>query len=431
MINPGDKIVVALSGGADSVALFYLLKSIEKDYKLKLYIAHINHLFRGESADRDEHFVRKIGEKNEVESFILRKKVEDYARNKKIGFEEAGREVRYAFFDEVKRKTGADKIAIAHNADDNVETFLFRLMRGSSISGLASIPERRDCYIRPIIKFFKKEIFMYLKENNLEYVNDETNFDLKYTRNRIRGELIPYVEEKFNPEFKEKIISLIEEIESLKSDMQEEVEKVIEGNKLNADKMTNLSCFKRKYLLNEFFKKNEAEVSRKILEKVEKLVDNGGTLHYNLPNKKILKICYSKLEIIDSLKNEKVVTEEREIGFEDKVVYLDFIIETSFTEKITDKSKNVFYVDYDLVKDKKLKLRTRRAGDYFFPKGTSYKKKINDFFIDIKLEKDKRDSIPLIISDNEIIWIAGIRESEKYKATEGKKMVKFIIKEEK
>ena len=411
--------------------MFYLLKSIEKEYKLKLYIAHVNHLYRGDEADRDEEFVRNMGEKNGVECFILRKKVEEYAKSKKIGFEEGGREVRYNYFDEIKEKTGADKIALAHNADDDVETFMFRLMRGTSISGLASIPEKREHYIRPVLNFFKRDIFKYLEINSIEYVTDDTNFDMKYSRNRIRGELIPYIEKNFNSEFKEKIVSLIEEIENFNSDMEFEFKDILKEEILNIDKLINLSSFKKKYVLNEFFKKNGAEVSRNIIEKIETLLNRGGSLIYNLPNKKVLKIEYNKIYIVSENKDRKIEKEEKEICIDGEIHYLNYIIETAITSEFDEKGKAVFYADYNLIKDKKITVRSRCAGDYFIPSGTSFRKKVNDYFIDIKLEKEKRDRVPLIIVENEIIWIAGFRESEKYRAKNSREMVKFILREEK
>jgi tRNA(Ile)-lysidine synthase len=413
--------------------MFYLLKSIEKEYNLKFYIVHINHLFRGDEADRDEQFVKELGKKNGIETFILRKKVEEYAKEKKIGFEEGGREVRYSFFYEIKEKTGSDKIAIAHNADDDVETFMFRLMRGSSISGLASIPEKRECYIRPIIKFYKKDILNYLEKNKLEYVTDETNFDLKYSRNRIRGELIPYIEEKFNPEFKNKIISLIEEIESFKFEMETEIKELINKKSLNSNEVLKFSHFKRKYILNEFFKYNGIEVSRSIIEKVNTLLNRGGSLTYNLPNKKLLKISYNKIEIGEYLKEKEKIEEiiETEIKIGEITKYEKYIIDTVITSKIDEIGKNIFYADYELIKDKKVIVRKRVNGDYFYPSGTNFRKKVNDFFIDIKIEKEYRDSIPIITANNEIIWIAGIRESEKYRSKNIKNKVKFILREEK
>lgn len=374
-----------------------------------------------------------LGEKNNIETFILRKKVEEYAKEKKIGFEEGGREVRYKFFNEIKEKTGADKIALAHNSDDDVETFLFRMMRGSSISGLASIPEKREHYIRPIIKFFKSEILDYLKKNSIEYVTDETNFDLKYTRNRIRGELIPYIEEKFNPEFKNKIISLIEEIETLKIDMELELNDIYKKKYLNGKEIAEFSKFKRKYILNEFFKYNGAEVSRNIIEKTDSLLNRGGSLTYNLPDKKILKISYNIIEIKERMEKKDRISaiEEKEIRIGESIKYKNYFIDTIITSDTEETGKNIFYANYELIKDKKIAVRARCNGDYFFPSGCKFRKKVNDFFIDIKILKDERDNIPIITADNEIIWIAGIRESEKYRSKTKEQKVKFILREDK
>ena len=174
--------------------MYTLLKMIKHEYELEFIFCHVNHMLREKTALRDQYFVEKLGEKEGVTTFVLQEDIKEYAKKNKIGVEEAGRVVRYNFFKKIMKAEHATKIALAHNFDDNIETFLFRLMRGTSIMGLSSIPIKRENFIRPIMGFRKSEIVQFLSENSIEYVNDETNDETIYTRNKIRLELIPYIE---------------------------------------------------------------------------------------------------------------------------------------------------------------------------------------------------------------------------------------------
>lgn len=209
LISPKDKIVLGVSGGPDSLFMLDILNKLKKELDIELVVAHINHKIRIE-ADEEEEFVKRFCEKIGVEFYSKRIEVEKYANNNKIGLEEAGRKVRYEFFEEVCDETGANKIAVAHNKNDKVETMIMHMLRGSGISGLQGIQQKANKIIRPIIEIERKDIEKYCEEQNLEPRIDKSNQDNTYTRNKIRNIVIPYINQEFNPNFIETMTRLSE-----------------------------------------------------------------------------------------------------------------------------------------------------------------------------------------------------------------------------
>jgi tRNA(Ile)-lysidine synthetase, N-terminal domain len=199
MLNKGDKIIIALSGGPDSICLAHMLSKIKDIYGITLYAAHVNHCLRGQEADEDEEYARSFCSENNIEFYSRRIDIKVMAKEKNLSSETAGREARYAYFDELKATLKADKIALAHNLNDQAETVLMRIMRGSGMEGLYGIkPVRDGIYIRPILGLSRSEIESYCKENNLTPRIDKSNLENIYNRNKVRLELIPYIQENFN-----------------------------------------------------------------------------------------------------------------------------------------------------------------------------------------------------------------------------------------
>ena len=226
LIEDGDTIVIGVSGGPDSMALLNMLIKLVDDKKInaKLVVAHINHGIR-EEADSETEFVKQFCEKNNIECYIKKEKVEDLAKEQKIGTEEAGRNLRYSFFEEVFKEVKANKIATAHNANDNAETVLMNIIRGAGTSGLKGIEIKRDeKYIRPIIKLTRSEIEEYCKNEKLNPKYDKTNGENIYTRNKVRNKLIPYIEDEFNPN----IVKSLNRLSELIKEDDEYIEKIVE-----------------------------------------------------------------------------------------------------------------------------------------------------------------------------------------------------------
>ncbi len=226
MLKAGDKVIVGLSGGADSVTLLYALKELEKELEISLYACHIDHNLRGEESDRDRLFAEKFCEKLSVPIRVFSVDVKGELK-KHQSVEETARELRYKAFEEISLSLGA-KLATAHNACDNSETVLLNILRGTGLKGLCGIPPKRDYLIRPLIFCTREEIEGYIKEKGLEYVTDSTNFSTAYTRNKVRLEVIPKLLE-INPSFHAGIgrmtSSLIEDSAFLENMAKEALEK--------------------------------------------------------------------------------------------------------------------------------------------------------------------------------------------------------------
>ncbi|MCK5696250.1 MAG: tRNA lysidine(34) synthetase TilS [Desulfobacula sp.] len=201
MIDQKDTVLAAVSGGPDSVALVLSLLALKEKHTLKLGIAHLNHLLRGEESLRDETFVKKLADKLALPFHDGQKDVKAYAKKYRLSIEEAGREARYHFLNQITKNHGYTKIALGHNKDDNAEMVLMNLLRGAGPKGLSGIPPIRDNrYIRPLIRVSKAEILAFLKRKKQAYVFDSSNKDMKYLRNNIRYKLIPHLQSEYNPE---------------------------------------------------------------------------------------------------------------------------------------------------------------------------------------------------------------------------------------
>lgn len=204
-IKSGDTIVVGVSGGPDSICLLNVLKNLQNELKINIVVAHINHMIRKE-ADSETEFVQDFCKQRDIKCFVKKADVLQIAKEKKLGTEEVGRKIRYNFFEEVKNLVGGNKIATAHNANDNAETVLMNFLRGSGSTGLKGIePIRDNKLIRPIIECTRQEIEQYCNEKGLNPKYDKTNQENIYTRNKIRNMLIPYIQENFNPNIIETI----------------------------------------------------------------------------------------------------------------------------------------------------------------------------------------------------------------------------------
>lgn len=309
LIQENDVIVVAVSGGPDSMCLLDNLLYLKEDLKVKeIIVAHINHMLRDE-ANIETEYVKEYCKSKNVRCFVKYVNIKEIAERKKIGTEEAGRKERYKFFDEVSNEINASKIAIAHNCNDNVETILMHMLRGSGITGLCGIrPYREDKYIRPLIKCNRDEIEEYCRQENLNPKYDQSNNDNIYTRNKIRNELIPYIKKEFNPNIIETIDRLselisIEELYMEKITIDTYNELFIENNKINNEIILNLKKFneldyviKSKiiiYTIKELCGSAKG-IEKKHVEDIIKLCGNNIGNKYLTPNKNVKILIKNK-----------------------------------------------------------------------------------------------------------------------------------------
>lgn len=435
LINKDDGIVIGLSGGPDSVCLLHLLCSVKEELNLKLAAAHINHMIRGEEADGDEEYSRQLCEKFDVDFFALRKDVEGYAKEKGMSSETAGRKVRYDFFNEVLKKKGYSKIATAHNANDQAETILLRIMRGTGLDGLAGIPVKRENkYIRPILFMKREEVEEYCKKNNLEPRIDATNLEKLYSRNKVRLDIIPYMKENFNKDVVEAINRMALLLQDDNKFIVEEVNKVYKEYCIEkTDKVI---------IQKEVFNKNSAIIGRIIRKSIKKVNGN----QYDVESKHIKEIeniqkvstnktvdlpygifaenVYGDIHIklkkfiksnkYDELVYEKELIDEETIefnGYTFSFKVLNNIENIQFT-----KNNCIKYFNYDKINGNII-IRQRKNGDKMNPFGMKGNKKLKDIFIDMKVPKEERELIPVIQFGDDIAWLVSLKLSNKFRVT--------------
>ena len=427
LIENDDIIVVGFSGGPDSVFLVEMLKKLQHFFNFKIYLVHINHLLRGEDADSDENFSFEYAKKNNLEIFIKRIPVKEIAKEIGKTLEEVGREERYKFFSEIYEKVGATKIATAHNKDDQIETFLFRLIRGTSLQGLEGIKIKNNNVIRPISEIYKKDILKYLNKNEIQYKIDKTNFENEFTRNSIRLDLIPFIEERYNIKFKDKIFSLIEEIrENNQNNSLNLSDYVNSENKIILEKMKFLSNFDKKNLLSLFLNKKNIEVNRNKIDEISSLIKSNGTKKIDLDKSYRIVKDYTYLYIEDKKENCVINNNVIQVKIPSEQIFDNFKITVSTVENLDiPKQKNQYLLD--AIYNDIIEVRYRKEGDRIFL-GEKHSKKIKEIFIDQKIPKDIRDRLPIFLYNNTIFWIYNVKKAYIPKINKNEnKLIKVLI----
>ena len=313
LIEKNDSIVVGVSGGPDSMTLLSILLKLKEEFNLKIYVAHVNHMLR-ENAIKDEGYVKEFCEKNNIEIFIKKANISEIAQKEKIGLEEAGRNVRYNFFEEVLKNTESNKIAIAHNLNDKVETIIMNTLRGSGVSGLKGIEAKRKKYIRPLIEIERYEIEKYCIENKINPRHDESNDENTYTRNKIRNIVIPYIKNEFNPNIIKTLNRLSEIIKEEDEYVQSETEKIFKEILLT-DEKNKIEFDPRKF--NEQEKVIQKNLILLAIKKVKGSTQ--GIEKVNIDD--IIKLCNNNI-------GNKLIrpTKQLEIGRKNKRIYIKNII---------------------------------------------------------------------------------------------------------
>ncbi len=421
LIEKNDTILMGVSGGADSVYLFFGLLSLKEKYNLNLKCAHINHGIR-ESAKRDELYVKSLCDKYDVEFNLLSTNMNEYALKEKLSKEEAGRKLRYDFFNKIA--TSKAKIALAHNFDDNMETILFRIIRGTGISGLRGIPYKRDNIIRPLLDTKRQTIEEELKKLGIPWMLDETNLTNDYSRNMLRNELIPFVEKNFNTSFKESLNRLRLNSTEIYDFISKETKAYTNKNYLEVEKVIDLD----QGLLNEVIrtfilrnKNNLNSIDRNHIEAFINLMKSENGKSINLPGINLYK------------HDDKIFAQGKTIDRNESSLNLGENF-TDFGKFELSKDKlngeHVIVIDYESINGN-LKVTKRESGDRFNPIGLKGSKKLKDFFNDIKISPFLRNEIPIIRDEKDIVWVVPYRMSENNKIKEDTKNKLWIKWEEK
>lgn len=308
LIQPQDKIVLGVSGGPDSISMLNILNEIKKEYEFEIYVAHVNHMIREEAND-DEKYVQSYCEKNNIQCYVKRIDVQQIANTKKIGTEEAGRNIRYEFFEEVMQNVGANKIATAHNKNDKIETIIMNLLRGSGLSGLKGIePIRDNKYIRPLIECERQQIEQYCEEKQLEPRIDKTNFENDYTRNKIRNIVIPYVQKEFNPNVVETMDRLSQVATDESDYIQSQVQKIYQ--KILIEKSEEQIVLK----LKEFNEQDKVIKNRIILFAIKEQMGSTQRIE-KVHIEDIIKLCNNNVgnKFLTPNKNIRILVKDKKI----------------------------------------------------------------------------------------------------------------------
>lgn len=433
LINVGDGIVVGLSGGPDSVCLLNLLVSIKEEFNLKLAAVHINHMLRGDAANEDEEFCLKLCKELDVDFFSERIDVNKYSKENNLSSETAGREVRYNTFNKIMYQKGFNKIATAHNANDQAETIIMRMMRGTGLEGLCGIPViRENRYIRPILFMERKDIEAYCEEIEIEARIDKSNLERIYSRNKVRLDIIPYMKDNFNID----VISAINRMSILLQEDNEYILSEVETiYKENVQKDERSSLIKNDiFKLNNSIKKriirrvikdicgNKYDIEMKHIEDIIQLSRNKTGKQIDLPNNVVAINEYGdirvKLRDVNELIEEKQHVLSKEKILHNKIQFNSYIVEFNVTEsdnkwKYSNNSL-IKHFDFDKINGNII-IRYRKNGDKIIPLGLNGSKKVKDVFIDMKIPKEKRDFIPIVEFGGDIAWIVGVKLSDKYK----------------
>ncbi len=426
MLKGGERVLVGLSGGADSVCLLKVLHMLKDDLSLTLYAVYVDHNLRPGETPVETAYCRKLCDEMQVDFRVKSVDVKVYVKDHGMNKQEAARDLRYKAFYEAAFEVRADKIALAHNADDQTETVFMRLMRGAGAAGLSGIPAVRGNVIRPLLEIQRTEISDFLGRENIRCIVDSSNLQTDYLRNKFRLAIMPELL-KMNP-------NLLRSVNKTVSILQEEgryIEVIVTKTlmkmisrktgmriELFLSPMESLDIVILRRLLRRAIDRTEGlrGIGFVHIEDIIRLVKDGRSGDRLYLPKGIRVIKDYSLLVITSEKPHKIDFHELNVPGEAAIRGAGLVIKASFEEKsgdFGDGRKSALF-DADSI-DFPLKIRPRMPGDYFYPLGFGKKRKLQDFFVDEKVPRDERDSVPLVLSGEDVLWVAGYRADERFR----------------
>lgn len=442
MLKNRDKVLVAVSGGADSLALLHILLELKDPFKLSLHVFHLNHKMRGKAAEVDARFVKNLARSLGLPFTVLSYDVPAYIKKHKLSKEEGARQVRYMLLERVAKDVKADKVALGHTADDQIETFLMRLIRGAGLEGLRAIPPARGIFIRPLIALTRQETRQFCKAKDLKPRFDQSNVELSLLRSRIRRDLLPHLAKDYNPAFKEEVLREIELISADVSLLEQltyrKWKKIALADKgsvsLDRSRLVKLPLALQRRLMRESIKAVKGDLReitfQHIEDVLEKVVQGWSGSCLELPGRLIALREYDRIlvELKGIKKKEKLppgLAVPLKIPGEVVVPSLKLRIKAMLSQRkktplVAD--SHVAYFDADRVQ-LPLVLRGAKAGDCFHPLGMKGSKKLQDFFVDEKVPREKRKQALVVESAGKIAWVVGYRIANDFKVTEETKKV--------
>ncbi len=459
LLEKGDNVVVGVSGGADSVALLLSLIALKQEFELKLFVVHINHGIRKE-ADAEAEYVKSLADKAGLPFYLYKFDVLEYAKLNSLGTEEAGRKLRYQAFDEVLSHLGTGRIAVAHNSNDRAETMLFNLVRGTGIKGLASIPSKRDNIIRPLLCVERSEIEAFLKESDVSFCTDASNFTDDYTRNRIRNNILPVISRDVNSGAVAHMANTAEQLEKLNV--------FIEGYSKKAFQSVVTENLADKIVFNKaaFLKEDEfietilikmaidglvpgnRDITTRHLESVSELALLEGTRFCDLPYGIKVVSSYGTLTFSFDVKGEGILevheiipgesfkfSGEYSVSSELICSEAGFVAQAGLMSEGLESQAGFISEGFDYLGDDFTKcfdydklgenpvIRKRRSGDMISNTKSGGSKKLKDYMIDAKIPSNLRDEVPVLAVGSKVCWVVGYRMSEAFKVDDNTKRI--------
>jgi len=435
MLTQGEKVILGVSGGADSIAMLYALNELV-DYGLELIVAHLNHGIRGDEAKGDAEFVKETAKSLRLTFVYGEVDTLSFKEESQLSLEDAARTLRYKFFDQVLNKHYATKIATAHTLDDQAETVLMRLLRGSGSRGLSGIPPVSNSIVRPLIDTSRSEIEEYLRSKGVEWVEDSTNESPEFLRNRIRQDLLVELE-SYNPQIKETLSRTAEILRSEEGFIRREALKhfddIFSPNK--SELIGDLKYYRsvekplRFSLLRLTIEKLNTSLknisSTHIVSADDFLLSETASGEVELPQGTVIVKGYDTFLV--TRKSELELEFSYSIQSLGKWSFPEFSVSIEYikTDELAENDESVAYFDPETVSFP-IEVRNFKPGDRFSPLGMTTSKKLQDYFTDIKLPKFLRSRVPIFISKDEIMWLGGIRLDNRFKVTDKKKEVLMI-----
>jgi tRNA(Ile)-lysidine synthase len=441
MIEPRDHIGVAVSGGVDSVVLLDILTGLRDELNISLVVLHLNHGMRGKEAERDQRFVEELSKEYALPFVDKMVDCPAYIKEHSLSPQEAARELRYLFLEEAIQTHALDKVAMGLTADDQAETVLMRFLTGGGTRGLKGIPPLRGPYIRPLIDVWREELLAYARHKGLPFVQDSSNIKQAYLRNRVRHELLPHLRE-YNPNIKERLLQLsqiLSEDESYLEALTDEVVKrfVTEDDEVSIAIPQLLAlppALQARVLQHAYMQLTSGGVLEYLhINSILRMIQGeGGSKRVAIPKGYWAIQVYDTLVLRKGAETPEGITEETEVKIPGRTRLEGFGMEIEaavIDKRIAPRpDSQEAYLDYQQLTIP-LRVRSFSPGDSFTPLGLNGKKKLKNFFIDLKIPHPERSKIPLVISGEDICWVAGWRIDERFKVGDKtKKILKLTIK---
>lgn len=441
MLESEDCVIVGVSGGADSLCLLFVLLELQKQIPFRLIACHVNHGLRGEEADADEAYVKKICAEYKISCESCFENVELIAKKRKQSTEEAGREVRRAFFEKVLLKYGGTKIALAHHKNDNVETFFLNLARGSGLKGLCGIHPVKGNVIRPLLCVERSEIEAYLEERGIGYCEDKTNTSDLYTRNRIRNHVIPYLQEEVNAQVVSHIDETTEYLRLVQDFLEEQTEiffaqsvvKKEEEYLILEETYKNIPNVLQPLVLRKALSElagREKDLEAVHVRSLQELLKKQTGRRVDLPYQMVGRRTYQGIEIEKKKEEEDTFSEiifdcksewQKTFFIQGKEIVCRVFEKTSEMLPPAEKN-NTKWFDCDIMENR-LSFRTRKPGDYITIHSDGSRQKLKSYFINEKIPQKERDQILLAADGSHILWIVGHRLNCIYEVSEKTKRI--------